>query len=152
MLHPQAKRSTSSSKVSTAPMFRAMTDPIKKISWHPFPGIKRRSSKNLETYVDTINDKLGVSGLTLAPNRAYGFAIGPLTLEQTDKDLADSIKTAFDVALEKNVAVGIHFDTSHYWRFVKGADGSLLSKATGSARCARMERLEGHHSRWRPVG
>ena len=79
-----------------------------------------------------MQNKLGVVSLTLAPNKRYGFSTGPLTIEQSDQDLADSIKTGFDVALEKNVAVGLHLDISHYWRFAKGADGSLLSKGTGA--------------------
>ena len=80
-----------------------------------------------------MQNKLGVASLTIAPNRRYGFATGPLSIEQGDQDLADSIKTAFDVALEKNVALALHLDISHYWRFAKGADGVLLAKGTGTS-------------------
>src|SRR3989344_6485734 len=70
---------------------------------------------NLESYVSKMQNKLGVANLSIAPNKRYGFSTGPLSIEQSDQDLADSIKTAFDVALEKNVAVALHLDISHYW-------------------------------------
>lgn len=96
----------------------------------PLPWGQALYKAHLEVYVDTMNSSLGT--ITLASDREYGFSVGPVTLEQTDQDLKDSITTAFTVALEKNVAVGIHIDVSHYWRFVRAADGTQLSSLTGA--------------------
>ncbi len=96
----------------------------------PLPWDQATYKAHLTKYVDNIHSSLGT--LTLAPGKAYGYSIGPLTLEQTDQDLKDSIATAFTVALEERVAVGIHIDVSHYWRFLRGADGTQLSSLTGA--------------------
>jgi hypothetical protein len=86
----------------------------------------------LAAYVDRIDARLKTSTLVGAEGRYYGFAIGPLSLDQPDQELRDTIQTAFDVAIEKNVAVVLHFDVTHFWRNARNADGTLLSASTGA--------------------
>ncbi len=97
----------------------------------PSPWNQSQFRSALEDYVTKTQKLIGTSGLTPAPNRMYGFGIGPLTLEQTDPDLINSIQTAFDVAIERNVAVVIHFDVTHYWKFARLSNGTLLSAGRG---------------------
>lgn len=86
----------------------------------------------LSDYVDQIQEKIRPHALAQVANRQYGFSIGPLTLEQSDQDLKDSLQTAFAVALERKVAVAFHFDVTHFWKFARNADGTLLSDSRGA--------------------
>jgi len=84
-----------------------------------------------EDYISKIQNKLQTSALSAGINRKYGFSIGPLTLDQSDQELSATINTAFDVAIEKNVAVAFHFDVTHFWKNAKNPDGTRLSDGTG---------------------
>ena len=44
-----------------------------------------------------------------------GFVVGPLALDLADEQLRAVIDNAFDVAIEKDVAVGIHIDDQMFW-------------------------------------
>lgn len=67
-------------------------------------------------YIDRIQTRLQTKQLSLAADRRYGFSIGPLALDQSDQELRDTIESAFDMAIEKQVAVGFHFDVTHFWK------------------------------------
>lgn len=85
----------------------------------------------LVNYVAKIQSQLQPKMILQAADRKYGFAIGPLALDQSDQELRDTIITAFEVASEMKVAVALHFDITHFWRNAKNADGTLLSNSVG---------------------
>ena len=44
------------------------------------------------------------------------FAVGPLTLDHTDRDIREAIRESFALAAEKQVAVVFHLDDSMFWK------------------------------------
>jgi hypothetical protein len=93
----------------------------------PVPRDQAVFNSDLSRYVSDVRASLQPDTVTLAAGHRYGFAVGPLTLEQTDDDLAASIKTAFDVAIEQKIPVAFHLEITHSWRFARRPDGTLLS-------------------------
>ena len=55
-----------------------------------------------------------VGGVGNAP-RKLAFIVGPLSFDNTDDQVRDLIRDSFAVALENNVAVGLHIDDSMFW-------------------------------------
>ncbi|MDO8517891.1 MAG: hypothetical protein Q7S26_01185 [bacterium] len=69
--------------------------------------------KSLEKIID---DKVKNLGRGDGTARQLGFIIGPLTLNHTDEELRGQIRSMFEIAEAKNVAVGFHIDDSMFWQ------------------------------------
>ena len=48
--------------------------------------------------------------------RKLGFAVGPLSLDQTDEELREIIDVSFEIAAKYDIAVVIHIDDSMFWK------------------------------------
>lgn len=67
----------------------------------------------LAAFVQGAIDKIGSTGTV---DRKLGFIFGPLAFDQTDAEIARVVSDAFDIAIEKNVAIGFHIDDSKFWQ------------------------------------
>ena len=84
-----------------------------------FPG-PRESKKEISAFVDRIIASIGSTG---SSGRKLGFAVGPLTFDNSDEEIRELINASFQIALEKDVAVCLHLDDSMFW----GARSELRS-------------------------
>lgn len=66
----------------------------------------------LASFAQRIIDKIGSTG---QGRQRLTLIFGPLAFDQTDADIARVVGDIFDIALEKNVAVGFHIDDSKFW-------------------------------------
>jgi len=70
------------------------------------------SKSIMSTFVQDIIDRIGVTGDN---RRKLAFIVGPLAFDHEDADLRRFIREAFEIAVEKNIAVGFHIDDSKFW-------------------------------------
>src|SRR3989338_3770686 len=63
-----------------------------------------------------IDSKIDDWGKGDGKTRQLGFFIGPMTLNHTDEELRGQIRSMFEIAEEKNIAVGFHIDDSMFWQ------------------------------------
>ncbi len=70
-------------------------------------------SNDLATTVTHIIDAVGSTGDS---SRRLAFFVGPIAFDNTDADVAQLIRESFQIALDKNIAVGFHIDDSMFWR------------------------------------
>src|SRR3989344_4952347 len=63
-----------------------------------------------------IDSKIDDCGKGDGKTRQLGFFIGPMTLNHTDEELRGQIRSMFEIAEEKNIAVGFHIDDSMFWQ------------------------------------
>ncbi|HME82531.1 MAG TPA: hypothetical protein VKF82_10670 [Candidatus Eremiobacteraceae bacterium] len=64
---------------------------------------------------ETVHDIISAIGTTGGDVDKLGFAVGPLTLDQSDGAIRQLIETSFSVARADNVAVAFHIDDSMFW-------------------------------------
>lgn len=66
----------------------------------------------LSAYIDDIKRRIGAIG-----NKQTRLAVvlGPLSFDHTDAEVTKFIKLGFELAVEKNVAIGFHIDDSMFW-------------------------------------
>lgn len=72
------------------------------------PPTKDTIAKMVQNIIDTI-------GTRSTAKAKLGFSIGPVTFDHDDATVTRMIDEAFQIAREKNVAVGIHLDTDMFW-------------------------------------
>jgi hypothetical protein len=77
---------------------------------HPAAGFPNK--KDLANYIEDITNRIGNKGDS---HTKLAVIFGPLSFDHTDAEVADFIKQGFDLAVEKNVAVGFHIDDSMFW-------------------------------------
>ncbi|MGH7320588.1 MAG: hypothetical protein ACRELA_13300 [Candidatus Rokuibacteriota bacterium] len=92
-------------------IFTASPDPTRPLGAEsPFiPPSKVTVAAVVQNIVDTVGTR-GVRGARV------GFAIGPLGFDHSDGDLRRLVREAFEIAVEKDVAVAFHVDDSMFWR------------------------------------
>jgi len=66
--------------------------------------------KQMDNLLTALNNNKGDGKTT-----QLGFAVGPLSLDQTDADMRSTIDDAFKVAEDKNLAIAFHIDDSMFW-------------------------------------
>ena len=90
-------------------------------TWSPDPkmagfgtvGTTLPTKAPLLPYIQDIKTRIGTVG---DRRNRLGFVLGPIgCFDQTDAEVENFIKVAFDLALETNVAVGIKIDDSMFW-------------------------------------
>lgn len=80
------------------------------------PGaIRLKPPPSKKVIADTVQSIVTAIGARGTPNRTLGFVIGPLAFDHSDEELRGLVRSAFEIAQEKNVAVGFHIDDSMYW-------------------------------------
>ncbi len=67
---------------------------------------------DIETTVKGINAAIGDSG---DKKHKLGFAVGPLTFDNTDQEISQLIRTSFRIADAEDVAVAFHIDDSMFF-------------------------------------
>src|SRR3989344_8768469 len=70
--------------------------------------------KGIEEIIDKKVKDIGLAGD--GKTRQLGFIIGPMTLNHTDEQLRVQIRSMFEIAEAKNIAVGFHIDDSMFWQ------------------------------------
>ncbi len=68
--------------------------------------------ENTNSFVSDLIKHIGTTGNA---QQKLGFAIGPLSLNQTDDEVRKLIRESFDIAMAKNVAVAFHVDSHIFW-------------------------------------
>lgn len=68
--------------------------------------------KALETFVGNIKARIGSTG---DRHRKLGFAVGPIALDHTDRQVSQLIADSFAIARALDVAVALHIDDSMFW-------------------------------------
>lgn len=68
---------------------------------------------SIRARVGEIVAKIGTVGDV---NHRLGFIVGPITLDNSEGEVRTLIRQSFQVALEKNVAVGFHLDDFKFWK------------------------------------
>ncbi|MBI4349871.1 MAG: hypothetical protein HY550_00380 [Elusimicrobia bacterium] len=70
------------------------------------------SKRAIESLVGDIIGRLGTTG---TKGRKLAFVEGPISLDHSDRELGRLIDEAFEIAVEKDIAVGFHIDDSMFW-------------------------------------
>jgi hypothetical protein len=94
-------------------IFTASPDPniamsgegLKPLGSLPEPGPLRDYINDIKTRIGTVGD----------PHTRLAVMFGPIGFDHTDAEVTRFIRSAFDLALETDVAVGLHFDDSMFW-------------------------------------
>jgi hypothetical protein len=74
------------------------------------------SKETLSAYARDLIGRIGTTGGNGAgASRKLALILGPLAFDQPDAQVRDLISTAFDLALENDIAVGFHIDDSMFW-------------------------------------
>lgn len=66
----------------------------------------------IRSSVENIISTIGTTGSGKAK---LGFVPGPIALDQTDEQVTSIIRDSFQIAQEKDIAVGFHLDDSMFW-------------------------------------
>ncbi len=82
------------------------------------------SKSFFENYIKDIKSQ--VMPQNMHNDRKLGFSIGPFAMDQTESEISGTIRDAFEIGLEKNLAVSFHLDDYMFWRNAKGTDGRKL--------------------------
>jgi hypothetical protein len=111
----------------TFQIFSAEPDPkialgTKQLTWtlaNAKPGVPGAAplgppppKEKLAAMVQAIIDAVGTTG---KGGRKLGFMVGPLAFDQTDEEIRRLIQDSFQIAVEKDIAVGFHIDDSKFW-------------------------------------
>ena len=70
------------------------------------------SKAALKQLVQEIVAQIGNTG---DQRHKLAFIVGPLAFDQTDAQLQQMVRDAFEIAVELNIAVGFHIDDSMFW-------------------------------------
>ncbi len=87
------------------------------------------SAKDLDATARNIVARLGTTG---DERHKLALIFGPISFDHSDAQVAAFVRSAFDIALAHNVAIGFHLDDSIYW----GARRDLMSDARNVERSA----------------
>jgi hypothetical protein len=73
----------------------------------------------------TVRDLVAAIGRTGDRRRKLGFSVGPLSFDQSDEQIIETITEAFRVARAQNVAVSFHIDDSMFWAGRRDLAGNI---------------------------
>ncbi|MDO8517904.1 MAG: hypothetical protein Q7S26_01250 [bacterium] len=62
-----------------------------------------------------VNDIVRAIGTVGSSNKKLGFIVGPISFDMSDDEVRQRISDSFAIALQDNVAVGLHIDDSMFW-------------------------------------
>lgn len=70
------------------------------------------TKETIDAFVEDLLDRLGTTGTR---ERRLAFVEGPISLDHSDDTIRRLIDEAFEIALERDIAVGFHLDDSMFW-------------------------------------
>lgn len=70
------------------------------------------TTDEMSRFVQRLIEEIGTTG---DAETKLAFIIGPLSFDHTDSQLQEMIRGAFEIALEQDIALGIHIDDSMFW-------------------------------------
>jgi hypothetical protein len=82
-------------------------------TWMPWVDVVRYTPK--DKVAATVQDIVATIGMRGTGKAKLAFVVGPIAPDHTDLEAVQSIDDAFAIALEMNVAVGLHLDDSMFW-------------------------------------
>ena len=85
--------------------------------------------KALDVMAGNIIARIGATG---DARRKLALVFGPISFDHSDAQAAALVRSAFDIAVARNVAVGFHLDDSIFWR----ARHDLIDDARNAERSA----------------
>lgn len=74
------------------------------------------ATKYISDITASMIKEIGINGNN---SKKLGFFIGPLSFDDTDEQVIKIMRTSFEIAIEKNIAVGFHVDDSMFWGRLK---------------------------------
>ena len=110
---PAAFSSSSTTKYLAFQVFIGAFDPTVPIGGSGINPLSPPPPKAaISEFVQDIIDRIGVKG---NEQTKLAFIEGPFCFDHSDSDISRVVREAFEIALEKDIAVGFHIDDSMFW-------------------------------------